>query len=170
MVVIRAVCALAYCSPSGSCIGAWASIRLTFVLFLDICVAQAHQSHLEAENPYFAISSAGGRNRKRRIKRVQYFKSGSSTHLKRTHFRGKAILHNMILKFTQVKAVQKRSAEQRGIKFEHILNNWSHYRALIKAPWVHGWNGDNKFTFIMMSLIHKCSHLHSHELLKHIQH
>lgn len=34
-------------------------VTLTFVLLLDVCVAQAHQAHLEAQNPHFAVPSAG---------------------------------------------------------------------------------------------------------------
>lgn len=49
---------------------------LTFVLLLDVCVAQAHQSHLEAENPHFAVSSAG--DGERHIKRREI----NSSHLR----------------------------------------------------------------------------------------
>ena len=66
----------------------------------------------------------------------------------------------------------QRSKEQHRITFKHILNNWSHYRVLIKATWVHGWNGDNRCTFIMLTSrqIHKCTHLNTHELSIHVQH
>lgn len=75
MLVIRPVCVLDYC---GGALGVGASVTLTFVLLLDVCVAQAHQSHLEAENPHFAVSSTDGRNRERErdIKGVQQFNSG----------------------------------------------------------------------------------------------
>lgn len=66
----------------GGALGMGASVTLTFVLLLDVYVAQAHQSHLEAENPHFAVSSADGRNREReRHKRsatIQFWKINPS--------------------------------------------------------------------------------------------
>lgn len=58
MLVIGAVCALAYCLRWQRGMGR--RVTLTFVLLLDVCVAQAHQAHLEAQNPHFAVPSAGG--------------------------------------------------------------------------------------------------------------
>lgn len=40
-------------------------VALTFVLFLDVGVAQAHQAHLEAENSHLPISSTDGRKEER---------------------------------------------------------------------------------------------------------
>lgn len=41
----------------GNALSTRASIALTFVLLLDVGIAQAHQSHLEAEDSHFAIPS-----------------------------------------------------------------------------------------------------------------
>lgn len=57
ILAIRAVLFWLIVCSWGDALGTWASIRLTFVLLLDVCIAQAHQSHLEAENSHFAISS-----------------------------------------------------------------------------------------------------------------
>lgn len=57
MLAFTSVLFLAHCFVVAA-LGPSASIRLTFVLLLDIGIAQAHQSHLEAEDTHFAISSA----------------------------------------------------------------------------------------------------------------
>lgn len=52
------------------------SCGLTFVLLLNVCVAQAHQSHLEAENSYFSVSSTAGKEGKEEEKssEIKFFK------------------------------------------------------------------------------------------------
>lgn len=64
ILAIRAVMFWLIVCSWGGALGTWVSIRLTFVLLLDVYIAQAHQSHLEAENTHFSVPSTEGTKKK----------------------------------------------------------------------------------------------------------
>lgn len=127
--VIRAIKAVLFwlivCSW-GDALGTWVSIRLTFILLLDVCVAQAHQSHLEAQNSHFAVTSTSGKGDKKEVVRLQVL---SVEHNQITVNCG-AVTYLFIVwallggtkcgGITWVKAVKYRSVQQCEIVLEHI--------------------------------------------------
>lgn len=74
---LRAALIRPVCAPGSLFVTEGDAGALTFVLLLDVCVAQAHQSHLEAEDTHFAVPSAGeGGTEREKRKRSVIFKLG----------------------------------------------------------------------------------------------
>lgn len=124
ILAIRAVLFWLIVCSWGDTLGTWAGIRLTFVFLLDVCIAQAHQSHLEAENSHFAITSTSGKKEKKnnkKVVRLQFMNSEWSQIMAAVinSYIGWALLGGTTCGgITWVKAVQYRSVQQCEIVLE----------------------------------------------------
>lgn len=89
ILAIRAVLFWLIVCSGGDALGTWVSITLTFVLLLDVSAAQAHQSHLEAENSHFAVSSTSGKKRegeKKETVGLEFWTSNQGVLCRDNHF------------------------------------------------------------------------------------
>lgn len=121
ILAIRAVLFWLIVCSWGDALGTWASITLTFVLLLDIRVAQAHQSHLEAENAHFAITSTGEEKEKKTVTILEWSQvTVYCVMIMYLYISWTLVGGTKCGGITWVKAVQYRSVQQCEIVLEHI--------------------------------------------------